>query len=57
LSDAALEEKFFSLAGRVMAQEQAEELLEQLWRLDTLESVFCLCGSLRGQASLLQVLR
>ncbi|MGB5829555.1 MAG: MmgE/PrpD family protein [Pseudomonas mandelii] len=57
LSDAALEEKFFSLAGRVMPQEQAGELLEQLWRLDALESVLCLCGPLRGQASLLQVLR
>ncbi|BCX68108.1 MmgE/PrpD family protein [Pseudomonas izuensis] len=39
LSDAALEEKFFSLATRVMSQRQAEELLGQLWRLDELESV------------------
>ena len=39
LSDAALEEKFFSLAGRVMPRERAEELLEQLWRLEESESV------------------
>jgi 2-methylcitrate dehydratase PrpD len=39
LSDEALEEKFFSLAGRVMPQEQAKGLLEQLWRLEELESV------------------
>jgi 2-methylcitrate dehydratase PrpD len=39
LSDAALEQKFFSLATRVMPQAQAGELLEQLWRLDELESV------------------
>jgi 2-methylcitrate dehydratase PrpD len=39
LSDAALELKFFSLAGRVMAQEQAVLLLGQLWRLDEMESV------------------
>lgn len=39
LSDGALEEKFFSLAERVMSRGQAEELLEQLWRLDELESV------------------
>ncbi|OYQ29323.1 2-methylcitrate dehydratase [Pseudomonas mandelii] len=39
LSDAALEEKFFSLATRVMPREQAGELLKQLWRLDELESV------------------
>ncbi|WP_460141845.1 MmgE/PrpD family protein [Pseudomonas sp. S2_E01] len=39
LSDAALEEKFFSLAQRVIAREQAEGLLGQLARLETLESV------------------
>ncbi|WP_241824489.1 MULTISPECIES: MmgE/PrpD family protein [Pseudomonas] len=39
LSDEALEEKFCSLAGRVIPQEQAKGLLEQLWRLDELESV------------------
>jgi 2-methylcitrate dehydratase PrpD len=39
LSDEALEEKFFSLAGRVMPQEQAKGLLEQLWLLEELESV------------------
>ena len=39
LIDEALEEKFFSLAGRVMPQEQAKGLLEQLWRLEELESV------------------
>lgn len=39
LSDEALEEKFCSLAGRVMPQEQAKGLLEQLWRLEELESV------------------
>lgn len=39
LSDEALEEKFFSLAGRVMARQQVEELLGQLWRVDELESV------------------
>ena len=39
LSDEALEEKFFSLAGRVMARQQAGELLGQLWRVDELESV------------------
>ncbi|WCM48768.1 MmgE/PrpD family protein [Pseudomonas sp. WJP1] len=39
LSDAALEEKFFSLAERVMPRGQAEELLGQLWRLEALESV------------------
>lgn len=39
LRDEALEEKFFSLAGRVMPRCQTEELLEQLWRLDELESV------------------
>lgn len=39
LSDAALEEKFFSLAGRVIPLQQAKELLEQLWRLEELESV------------------
>ncbi|MFJ3366747.1 MmgE/PrpD family protein [Pseudomonas sp. NPDC086251] len=39
LSDEALEEKFFSLAVRVMPRLQAEELLGQLWQLETLESV------------------
>jgi hypothetical protein len=39
LSDAALEEKFFSLALRVMPRGQAAELLEQLWRVEELESV------------------
>ncbi|MFJ2682932.1 MmgE/PrpD family protein [Pseudomonas sp. NPDC087342] len=39
LSDAALEEKFFSLAGRVLPRRQAEELLEQLWQVEELESV------------------
>jgi len=39
LSDGALEEKFFSLAERVMSRHQAEELLEQLWRVEELESV------------------
>jgi len=39
LSDAALEQKFFSLAQRVMSQGQAEGLLEQLWRIEKLESV------------------
>jgi 2-methylcitrate dehydratase PrpD len=39
LSDEALEEKFFSLAERVMPRGQAEELLGQLWRLEALESV------------------
>ena len=34
LSDAALEEKFFSLAVRVMPRGQAVELLGQLWRLE-----------------------
>ena len=39
LSDAALEEKFFSLAVRVMPRGQAAGLLEQLWRVEELESV------------------
>ncbi|KPH02045.1 2-methylcitrate dehydratase [Pseudomonas sp. RIT-PI-q] len=39
LSDEALEEKFFSLAVRVMPRLQAEELLEQLWRFEELESI------------------
>ncbi|MDR8367817.1 MmgE/PrpD family protein [Pseudomonas sp. JL3] len=39
LSDGALEEKFFSLAGRVMPRQQASQLLEQLWRLESLSSV------------------
>lgn len=39
LSNALLEQKFLSLAGRVMSQEQATALLGQLWRLDEMESV------------------
>lgn len=39
LSDGALEEKFFSLALRVMSRERAEGLLENLRRLEKLESV------------------
>jgi 2-methylcitrate dehydratase PrpD len=39
LSDEALEEKFFSLAVRVMPRQQAAELLGQLWRIEELESV------------------
>ncbi|MBV4473528.1 MmgE/PrpD family protein [Pseudomonas sp. B2M1-30] len=39
LSDAALEEKFFSLALRAISRERAETLLENLWRLEQLESV------------------
>jgi 2-methylcitrate dehydratase PrpD len=39
LSDAALEDKFFSLAMRVMPRQQAGELLGQLWRIEELESV------------------
>ncbi|MGJ7517919.1 MmgE/PrpD family protein [Pseudomonas baetica] len=39
LSDGLLEEKFFSLAERVMSRGQAEALLGQLWRLEDLESV------------------
>ncbi|MBD0706045.1 MULTISPECIES: MmgE/PrpD family protein [unclassified Pseudomonas] len=39
MSDAALEQKFFSLAERVMPRVQAEALLGQLARLETLESV------------------
>ncbi|MGY2190068.1 MmgE/PrpD family protein [Pseudomonas sp. SDO5591_S426] len=39
LSDAALEEKFFSLAERVIPERQAEELLGQLWRLEESESI------------------
>ena len=39
LSDGALEEKFFSLAGRVMPRQQASQLLEQLWHLDSLSAV------------------
>ncbi|KNH43157.1 hypothetical protein ACS73_27400 [Pseudomonas lini] len=39
LSDEALEEKFFSLASRVMPRQRAEELFAQLWRLEELESV------------------
>ncbi|WP_085719000.1 MmgE/PrpD family protein [Pseudomonas sp. B28(2017)] len=42
LSDVALEEKFFSLAERVMPRGQAEELMGQLWRLEELESVLSL---------------
>ena len=39
LSDEALEEKFFSLAGRLMPRQRAQGLIEQLWRLEELESV------------------
>lgn len=39
LTDVALQEKFFSLAMRVMPQEQAEGLLGQLWRIEELQSV------------------
>jgi 2-methylcitrate dehydratase PrpD len=39
LSDEALEQKFFSLAVRVMPRAQVEELIGQLWRLEALESV------------------
>ena len=39
LSDEALEEKFFSLAGRVMPRQRVQGLIEQLWRLEELESV------------------
>lgn len=39
LTDVALEEKFFSLAMRVMPREQAEGLLGQLWRIEELQSV------------------
>ena len=39
LSDGALEEKFFSLALRVVSRERAEGLLENLRRLEKLESV------------------
>ncbi|WP_323162326.1 MmgE/PrpD family protein, partial [Pseudomonas glycinae] len=39
LSEAALEEKFFSLALRVLPREKADALLAQLRRLDTLDSV------------------
>lgn len=39
LSEGALEEKFFSLAERVMPRRQAGELLGQLWRLEELDSV------------------
>jgi len=38
LSDAALEEKFFSLAQRAVTQRQAQALLDRLQRLETLES-------------------
>jgi len=40
LSDAALEEKFLSLATRVLPEEQATGLLERLWQLEKLESVW-----------------
>lgn len=48
LSDAALEEKFFSLATRVLSMEQATGLLERLWQLEKLESV----GTLDQQLSM-----
>jgi len=38
LSDAALEEKFFSLARRAITQQQAQALLARLRRMETLES-------------------
>lgn len=49
LSDEALEEKFRSLATRVMLDEQASALLEQLWRLEELESVGSLDAWLIGR--------
>jgi len=39
LSEAALEEKFLSLAGRALNQRQAQVLLAQLRQVETLESV------------------
>ncbi|MBO1539951.1 MmgE/PrpD family protein [Pseudomonas sp. OA65] len=39
LSDADLEEKFYSLATRVMSHEQATGLLKQLWHIEEMESV------------------
>ncbi|NWE73165.1 MmgE/PrpD family protein [Pseudomonas gingeri] len=39
LSDAGLQDKFFSLATRTMPRARAEVLLEQVWRLEELESV------------------
>ncbi|UVE48567.1 MmgE/PrpD family protein [Pseudomonas chlororaphis] len=39
LGDQALQEKFLSLATRVLPAEQAGELLQQLWRLADMESV------------------
>ncbi|NUT78572.1 MmgE/PrpD family protein [Pseudomonas sp. C1C7] len=39
LSDEALVEKFYSLATRVISRQQAMGLVEQLWRLEALESV------------------
>lgn len=39
LSNAALQEKFFSLAVPMMPRGQAQELLEQLWRVEELESI------------------
>ncbi|MBV4458364.1 MmgE/PrpD family protein [Pseudomonas sp. COR58] len=39
LSEAALEEKFFSLALRVLPQDRAEGLLERMRNLESLESV------------------
>lgn len=49
LSDGALEEKFRSLAVRVMPEEQAKALLEQLWLLEELESVRSLDAWLIGR--------
>ncbi|POA30672.1 MULTISPECIES: MmgE/PrpD family protein [unclassified Pseudomonas] len=40
LSDAALEEKFLSLATQVLPVEQATGLLERLWQLEKLQSVW-----------------
>ncbi|MGF6149186.1 MmgE/PrpD family protein [Pseudomonas fluorescens] len=48
LSDAALEEKFLSLATRVLPEEQATGLLERLWQLEKLESI----GTLDQQLSM-----
>lgn len=42
LSDEALEEKFFSLAGRALAPQHVQALLAQLRQVETLESVAAL---------------
>ena len=49
LSEAALEEKFFSLALRVISPVKAEPLLAQLRQLQTLDSVRDLEHLLRAQ--------